>query len=465
MGYKFRGQDRGQGFLLPESMADWLPEDHLVFFIIEAVELVDVSQVLKRFRNDGLGGAPYDPRVLLAVLCYCYATGTVSSRQIERRCREDVACRIAAGNTSPDHVTICRFRRQGAGLFTSLFATVLGLCIKAGLVDPSLIAVDGTKLAANASREKSFDVVKLAKLLVKAAEAADLTEQVESDRKGPAGGGAAGLAKPGPDRVSRISRALEELKAEQAGCDLRHNRRPRQLGNTTDPDSRLMKTKQGYVQGYNAQAAVASSQVVVAADVSTSRTDYQLLKPMISQTETNLTALKIDTARLCYVADAGYLTSENAGLGNTVIAVGQGHHLSDKVKQKLQQAKVRDQVCRQVEAGEISSKQAAEKVGVTPGTMRNILVRWRRNIGGATGGDPVLQMAARLGTEEGKTTYKKRSAMVEPVFGQIKRSRGLSRLSVRGLGPVRGEWRLMCAVNNLIKLAKHASWSLIPATT
>ena len=306
MGYRFRGQGLDEQFLLPPSMLDWLPEDHLVFFIIEVVSQVDVSQALRRFRVDGRGGAPYDPRILLAVMCYCYATGTVSSRQIERRCVEDVACRVAAGNTRPDHVTICRFRTQDTLLFTSLFSTVLDLCVSAGLVDPGLIAVDGTKLKANASRDRSLTVRQLAQCLVDMADDVDMREQASQvlvddsvvvNR----------LAKPGRDRIERIARALSELKAEQNHFDPKVNssRQPRQRANTTDPDSRIMKTKDGFIQGYNAQAAVCVNQVVVAADVFTDRTDYNLLEPMVEQTLNNLGHPGgCDGVGSCFVADA-----------------------------------------------------------------------------------------------------------------------------------------------------------------
>ena len=472
MGYKFRGQNLDQGYLLPPDMRDWLPDNHLVFFLIEIIDKVDIKPIMRRFRNDGKGGAPYDPRLILAVLCYSYANGIVSSRKIERFCREDVACRIAAHGTNPDHVTLCRFRRQSGELFEQLFTSALRLCAKAGLVDPSLIAIDGTKVKADASLDKSYTVDRLAKLLVEAAEATDQVEQetVEQttlegqDPNNTSGGGLVDrdLARPGPGRTKRIEQALADLEAEHARDVETKNRYPRKKANTTDPDSRVMKGRHGTIQGYNAQAAVTQDQVIVAAGVYTDRTDYNLMEPMIDQTRENLEDAGLDNTGSEFLLDAGYLTNSNASKDNVLIAVGQGHHVDEVAEKKLAREAEKNRVFTQIDAGVLTFEQGGQQLKLTVGSLQNLFWVWRRKrreAGGgenpATGLTPINEMARKLQTEQGRAKYKKRSVMVEPVFGQIKHSRRFPGFSTRGLGAVRGEWKLVCGVHNLLKLVAH----------
>ena len=173
MAQNFVGADRDQVFLLPPSLRDWLPRDHLAWWVIDAVAEMDLSTFYARYRADGRGRPAYDPAVLVAVLLYAYAVGERSARRIEKRCVEDVAFRVLAGNQEPDHVTICRFRQQHQDAIAGLFGQVLTLCAKAGMVSVGTIAVDGTRIAANASRDATVDYDQLARTILEEAAEVD----------------------------------------------------------------------------------------------------------------------------------------------------------------------------------------------------------------------------------------------------------------------------------------------------
>src|ERR1700733_3756369 len=185
MAQNFVGADRDQVFLLPPSLRDWLPEDHLAWWVIDAVAAMDLAAFYARYRADGHGRPAYDPAVLVAVLLYAYAIGERSARRIERRCVEDVAFRVLAGNLAPDHVTICRFRAEHQDALAGLFGQVLGLCARAGMVQVGTLAVDGTRVAANASRDASVDYEQLARAILEEAAEVDAAEDEQfGDRRG-----------------------------------------------------------------------------------------------------------------------------------------------------------------------------------------------------------------------------------------------------------------------------------------
>lgn len=182
-GQRFISGSRDQAFLLPPDMRDWLPDDHLVWVVVEALERCDLAALDSAYRADGNGRPAYDPTVMAALLLYAYASGERSSRVIERRSREDIAFRVIAAGLSPDHVTIARFRRRHADALIGLFSQVLGLCERAGLVRLGTIAIDGTKVRANASKERFAPVAEAADLLAEAEARDAAEEQLDSGRQ------------------------------------------------------------------------------------------------------------------------------------------------------------------------------------------------------------------------------------------------------------------------------------------
>ena len=307
--YNFVPVDREQLMLMPPSVSDWLPEDHFAWFVLDVVEELDLSAFMAVHRFDGRGGAAYHPVTMVALLVYAYSVGERSSRQIERRCVEDVAFRVIAANQNPDHATIARFRAAHAGAIAGLFGQVLALCARAGVLRPGLLAVDGTKLHANASRDVNRTAEQLAAEILAEAAATDAAEDAAATTDDGRGEGVPpGLQGRGPKRRARLKQLLEELEAEAAdksyeahmarraeveaetGRPIRGRRptsdsathRSRRQANTTDPESRLLKVKDGYVQGFNAQAIATVDQWVVAAEVTNQANDAEAFIPMVA---------------------------------------------------------------------------------------------------------------------------------------------------------------------------------------
>src|SRR3990172_768201 len=336
MSLNVREGNRDQLFLLPPSVKDWLPEGHLAFFMLDVVAELDLGDFYASYRDDGRGGATYDPEMMLGVLLYAYCTGERSSRRIERRLVEDVAYRVLAANQTPDHATVARFRRRHQDAIAALFVQVLGLCVEAGLVDGGIVAIDGTKLAADASFFANRTREQLVSEILAEAERTDAEEDERfGDRRGDAmpasGGGATG-------RRTRIRAALDELERqhsrdyesrmkERAAKEAALGRkltgpkpspqparlaRPRRA-NTTDPQSRIMATgTKGAFQGYNAQAAATAGQVVVAAEVTSTTNDQTNFVPMAQAVTENLAEAGYEQACGALIADAGYWSAANA---------------------------------------------------------------------------------------------------------------------------------------------------------
>ena len=455
MPYHFRPFDREQMFLLPPSLADWLPEDHLAYFIADAVEQLDLRAFFKGYREDGTGCAAYHPRMMVALLLYGYCTGTRSSRKIERACLEDVAFRILAANQRPDHATLCRFRQEHEQALEALFTEVLRLCHAAGLVQVGVVVLDGTTVKAQAALEANRTLEGLraeAQRMLAAAAAEDAREDALY-----------GQAKRGdelPEELrgrrsrrarlkecqERLEREAVQARAEQAekiatreraeaerGEKLR-GRKPRPpeaavdleaKANVTDPESRIMKTRRGYVQGYNAQAVVTEAQIVIAADVTTEENDRRQLQPMLEQARANLQALKVRRKIGVALVDAGYWSAANArwerrGRPELLIA---------------------------------TEKDWKQRRGIQPeqiprGRIPKGLTRKER-------------MERKLRTKRGRQLYRKRGLTVEPLFGQVKEGLSGGRCSRRGQQATRSEWRFTCAASNLLKLWRsgRAVWN------
>jgi len=529
----FRSVDRAQQFLLPVDMRDWLPADHLVWFVLDAVEGLDLDAFGARHRLGGVGREAYDPQMLLALLIYAYAVGERSSRRIQRLCGTDVAFRVICAQDVPDHTTIARFRQAHVGRFAEVFAQVLRLCARAGMGRLGTVAVDGTKIAADAALSASHDAdwfAAQARRITAQAAAVDAAEDAEfgADRRGDEA--PPELADP-RSRKARIAQILAELQAEQAeqqagaaeqaaaaeqhlarlasepvpgrcpaGVDpvaaararlvrelagrraqvdayaarlaaataegRRRGGRPvldplggkrvktalaaleralakaattnaaaagkdgsagrskdgkvRAQRNLTDPDSRILPTRSGWVQGYNAQLAVSADHLILALTLTNSPNDCGQLLPMLDRVgraaeliNTERAAARAEPEKLgTALADAGYCTEENltAPGPDRLIATGKGHCV-------------------------VAEARTSPTTGPSPADAT-----------------PIEAMHHRLRTPEGAALYKKRAATVETVNGHLKDRIGLRRFSLRGLDNCRGELTLAALVHNLRRL-------------
>ena len=445
MAYNFLPAERDQLYVMPPSLSDWLPKEHLALFVLDVVEALDLSVFYARYRCDGLGRASYEPSVMVSVLLYAYCVGERSSRRIERRCTEDIAFRVLAANQVPDHATIARFLARNERAFSALFGQVLVLCQKAGLVKLGVLALDGTKIAANASGSANRTRLDLEAEAARIVAEAIATDQAEDARHGDAQGDELPpeLADPS-SRRARIAAAKARLDADDAlrqeeyetrlaakaaaeatrttrggGRPLKPKRRrsePR--ANLTDPDSSIMHDSAGYLQGYNAQAVVTQDQIIVAADVTRDASDNHQLVPMVAAAQQNLRVAGVRAPIGAVVADAGYWSQPSA-------ACDAGPELFIATKTTGVRARPR-------------------------------LPRTGRIRASAT---PRQRMERKLNTKRGRAIYAKRAITVEPVFGQIKEARGARRFHRRGLHAVDCEWKLLATTHNILKM-----WRIITAT-
>jgi len=341
MAYNLVSCDREQGYLMPPSLKEWLDEGHLAWFTIDAVNQMDSGEFYSTYRNDRWGAAAYDPSMMVAVLLYAYCRGIRSSRKIARALEEDVGFRVVAANQQPDFRTVCRFRAEHEEDLERLFVQVLRLCREAGLVKLGVVALDGAKVAANAALDanRSHEAIeKEVRQMLAEARQVDAEEDrlFGSERRGdelPEGLGRR------VERLKRLEEAkarLERESAEKAQAAQEHiaqrqagevatgkkkrGRKPKMVetvpaaeakANITDPDSRIMKTRQGYVQGYNAQAIVSQDQIIVAVGVTQEANDVQQLKPMLETLERTLEAAGIEEQPKAALADAGYWSEAN----------------------------------------------------------------------------------------------------------------------------------------------------------
>ncbi len=468
--------ERDQQFLMPPSVSDWLPEDHLAWFVVDLVAELDLAGLYASLRSDGRGGASYHPEMMLAVLLYACCVGERSSRRIERRLVEDVAFRVVAANQCPDHATLARFRARHREAIAGLFAQVLGLCVTEGLVQAGVVAIDGTKIEANASAWSNRTRRQIAEEILDEAEAVDAAEDDQfGDRRGDelpevwAGR---------HDRRSRLREALCQLDAEGAadwesymaeretkeaelgrklpgrkpskGSD--HRGKTRQA-NITDPDSRMLRARNRFVQGYNAQAAVTEDHIVVAAELINAANDSTQLIPMIDAARQNLTEAEAPEVGV-FVADAGYWSAENLSRpGDVDLLVAPMPATSGIIDPTDPRRKQREAVIEQVDAGKLTITQAAREMGVSHTWARRLVNDHRRGVP-----DPArlrAEMEERLASDTGAAAYAKRKTTVEPVFGNLKANLGFRRFSQRGLDAVHSEWRLICTIHNLLKLHRH----------
>ena len=461
MGQRFVACDREQSFLMPPDVREWLPPRHLGWLVIDAVAEMDLDAFYAAYRVDGRSRPPYDPAMMVALLLYAYARGIRSSRVIERACDEDVAFRVLAAQQRPDHATIARFVERHQDAIAGLFGEVLTLCARSGLAKVGVIAVDGTKVAANASRNENLDYEQLAREILEEAKAVDAAEdELYGDARGdelpPEFSTAQGrrgwlreakqrleaeraanprpVPRSRPERLKEAKRRLDEelwteVRANQAYEGYRARGRmkdgrrfgrppdpyqpptvPEGRVNVTDPDSKVVKGLRGWMQGYNGQAVVNEHQVILAAEVETVGADFGHLEPMLDAAQRELTAAGVTDTPEVLLADAGYWHSE------------QMERIVDRGIQVL----------------------------IPPDTSRRRTTR--RNWDGGH----YDFMRRVLATDRGGALYRRRQPMIEPVFAQMKFNRGLDRFRRRGRGAVRTEWRLITATHNLLKLHRHA---------
>jgi transposase len=393
-----RAGDLDQLLLMPPSVRDWLPKDHLAFFVIDVVAELDLAEFYRPYRDDGRGGAVYDPAMMLAVLIYAYCTGERSSRRIERRLIEDVAYRVLAANQQPDHATLARFRRGHQDAIAALFGQVLALCVRAGLVDAGMVAIDGTKVLAAASFFANRKREELAAEILAEAEEVDVAEDdLFGDRRGEelpeqwAGG---------QDRRARIRAALDELDRQNARdyetrmleraekeaalgqkltgpkptAQTARRAQPRRA-NTTDPHSRILpNTGRGAMQGYNAQTAATVEQIVVAAEVTATTNDQPHFVPMATAVSENLLDAGYDGGVGTFVADAGYWTAANGTVDvSAQVLIATKKSSWRKVDQPDEH---RLAVLARVNRGELSQRQAGEILGVSYTWVRDMTKRY-----------------------------------------------------------------------------------------
>jgi transposase len=416
--------DPQQLLLLPPSLQDWLPEGHLAYFVSDAVEQLDLKVFEREYRAEGSGNVAFHPRLMLKLLIYGYATGVFSSRRIATHIEENIAFRVLAAGQSPSHRTIARFRKDHLDRFAGVFLQVVQLASEAGLTSLGTVAVDGTKVKANASKHKAMSYARMreeeARLkaeiatIIKAAESQDT---LEDDKFGPdfRGDELPAELKRRQDRVAKIREAkarLEERKkaeAEDRGDDPEGPKgkpEPTDQINFTDEQSRIMKTSSGaFEQCYNAQAAVdGDSMVIVAAEVTHAATDFGQLIPMVEATIES-----VGTDPSLVLADAGYRSEETF------------------VELERRDIKALIAVGRERKSQRVST--GAGK----PATKR---------------------MRSRLTSKTGRKRYSLRKQIVEPVFGWLKQALGFRRFSMRGHRATSAEWKLVCAAVNLRRMSR-----------
>lgn len=442
---RFIQYDRNQQYLLPPSVDEWLPEGHLARFVVEVIDQLDLSKLTRRY--SGSGSAAYHPAMLLALLVYGYATGVFSSRKIERATYDSVAFRFIAANHHPDHDTLAHFRKTFLVELEDLFVQVLALAQAMKLVKLGQISLDGTKIKANASKHKALSYGYIEKLEAQLREEVQalLKKAADVDQEDLADGMAlpaevarreerltalaeakAQIAERVKERDEQARKAYEEkLARREAVCAAGKKPRgqepkvpevgpqPKDQINLTDEESRIMPSADGFLQGYNAQAAVDVGTMLIIATTLTQHTnDKQQIEPMLSELQALQNTLgKPDTL----LADNGYFSKDNVQACvkqniSPLIALGrEAHHLP--LEQRL--------------APDVPEPEST---------------------------DALVKMAWKLKTQQGRALYGKRKSTVEPVFGIIKQVLGFRQFSLRGLDAVAGEWKLVTMAFNLKRM-------------
>ena len=451
MSRKFREWQPDAGWLFPPSPRDWLPEDHLVYFLLDVTAQIDISPIVDDYGGDNGGQPPFHPRMMLVLLLYSYSVGVFSSRKIMQRCVTDAAFRIIVGEDIPDFRRIAEFRARHLKHLQALFLEVLILCRESGLLNVGRLSLDGTKVKANASRNKAMsydrmgpEIERLQQEIDALLAQADDADTADDDQFGDLTGDE--IPEELKRRESRRAKILEAKKAleeaarqkaqdhvdkmESEGRNHRTNPDvavpdPKAQRNFTDPESQIMKTSnKGFDQCGNAQAVANEQQIIIADDVTNQANDVRQAVPMTEQAIVNLDDAGVTENIGAYTADAGYFSEENMNsldsnerIDDVFIATGRQKH-NDKV--------------------------ADSPKGRPPKDLT-----------------PKQKMARRNRTKKGRAEYARRKVIIEPVFGQIKAGLGFRNFLLRGLEKMKGEWKLVCLTHNLLKLFRSGA----PATS
>jgi transposase len=414
----FREYSPDQLLLMPPSLREWLPEDHAVYFVADLVETLDLSAIYASY-DEERGYPPYHPLLMTKLLLYGYTRGVRSSRKLARACSEDVAFRILAAGQQPDFRTLAAFRARHLEALNGLFGQVLQLCREAGLVKLGHVAVDGTKVRANASKHKAMSYARMKQeeerrreQIRRWFEECEAMDAAEDELYGP--------DKTGdelPEELRDPKRRLEKIREAKAALEAEARAKGKEepeakaQRNFTDPESRIMlSSDKAFIQAYNCQAAVdADSQVIVAADVLQKASDQRELVPMVEQVEE-----RVGEKPKVVSADAGYWVNED-------IKRLEGEGIEALVAPK----KIRHSEWREMTPprGRIPRGLSAKEL-----------------------------MARKLRTKQGRAEYGKRKTSVEPIFGQLKGPLDFRQFLLRGHEKARGEWTLVCTASNILKL-------------
>lgn len=495
MSHGFVPVNRDQQFLLPPDLRSWLPADHEVWFVIDLVEQLDLSALESSYRLGAQGRAPVSPTMLLTLLVWGYSRGVVSSRRLERACREDIAFRVICANDAPDHTTIARFRQRHQAVAAELFVQVLALCDRAGLVSLGMLAVDGTKMSANAALGANRNVDRLREQVAGMFDAAEAADAAEDDEFGDHNG--AQMPAELADSAKRKARIAELLAGLDAEDDNRHR------VNTTDAESRVMRTADGgNVQGYNAQVVCAGGQIVLAAAVTNDVNDWKQLVPMLDELAASLDAAGVAEDVGVVLADAGYFTAANMTELeqrdiDALIATARRHELPETGSTHDPAAEAAEWAAFEADQARVAKLVAAEQrrraelfervhregldirdhfqeLGISLNPARVGLRQWRA---GGVDAITVRRPRWRVKRPRGRTPaqiardamndrfadpanrelYKQRSHLVETYFGHTKSNRRINRFMRRGLAAVNAEWQLIATAHNIERLHQATS--------
>jgi len=423
MAKKYREYEPDQLFLMPPSLREWLAEDHLVYFVSDLVDDLDLSEIEAVYEDEERGQPPYHPRMMVKVLIYAYCVGVFPSRRIEKRLVEDIAFRVLAAGNTPDFRTLSDFRKLHRKALEGLFEQVLRLALKAGAMKLGRVAIDGSKVKANASKHKAMSYGRMKE------KERELREEIrrllaEADRQDEAEDTRYGKDRTGEElpeelrrresrleRIRQAKRALEEEARKQAQAEGKEDGKPedKKQYNFTDPPSRIMKGSEGFLQGYNCQIAVEENfQLIVGQAVTQQANDKKQLEPMIQAIQEQAGHKPQEV-----LADSGYGSEDN-------FKYLARRHIDGYVATERQKHGEQRLVCKR---------------GPLP-----------------KGANAVERMKRKLQTQVGRRIYALRKAIVEPVFGQIKQVRGFRQFLLRGLEKVQREWALVCLTHNILKL-------------
>jgi transposase len=430
MAKSYRPYRPDEDFLLPPSLREWLPEDHLSYFVSDVVDNLDLSAMDAVYGSEKRGQPPYDPLMMTKLLIYSYCVGVFSSRRIQLRLAEDIGFRVLAAGNEPNFRTISDFRKIHLKTLEGLFEQVLKIALEAGAMKVGRVALDGTKIKANASKHKAMSYGRMrekeqelrdeVKSLLAQAEAADAEEDevYGKERRGDELPGELQRRESRVKKIREAKKAVEERARQKAAAEQKDPEQAvpaeKDQHNFTDPESRIMMGADGFVQGYNAQAAVEStSQLIVGQTVTDAANDKEQLLPMLEKIEEQ-SGQKPEAV----LADSGYCSEKNLELLEAVSESGKpvdGYIATGK------------------------QKHGEHRRPCPRGPLPKDATR-------------VERMKRRLQTKAGKAVYAARKTIVEPVFGQIKQARGFRQFLLRGIDKVRAEWSLICLTHNILKL-------------